>query len=114
LGNRKILWPHHSAEIYIIGADLASEMILSGKFEILLNSLDDRNRGGWGSPFLLPKSLRNVGNPCPDALRKGVDPKNTSWKMTPVIFSINCTDLFITASTRTNVMDVICLLANRG
>jgi len=54
------------------------------------------------------------GNTCPDALRKGIDPEKYLRGNDAYHFFNQLNDLFITGPTRTNVMDVICLLVSKG
>ena len=54
------------------------------------------------------------GNTCPDALRKGIDPEKYLMENDAYHFFNQLDDLFITGPTRTNVMDVICLLVRRS
>jgi glycerate 2-kinase len=53
------------------------------------------------------------GNTCPDALRKGIDPEKYLLGNDSYHFFNQLDDLFITGPTRTNVMDVICLLVSK-
>ncbi len=54
------------------------------------------------------------GNTCPDALRKGIDPEKYLRGNDAYHFFNQLDDLLITGPTRTNVMDVICLLVSGG
>jgi glycerate 2-kinase len=54
------------------------------------------------------------GNTCQDALRKGIDPEKYLMGNDSYHFFIQLDDLFITGPTRTNVMDVICLLVGHS
>jgi glycerate 2-kinase len=54
------------------------------------------------------------GNTCQDALRKGIDPEKYLQGNDAYHFFNQLDDLFITGPTRTNVMDVICLLVSGG
>jgi glycerate 2-kinase len=53
-------------------------------------------------------------NTCPDALRKGIDPEKYLRGKDAYHFFNQLNDLFVTGPTRTNVMDVICLLISKG
>jgi hydroxypyruvate reductase len=54
------------------------------------------------------------GNTCQDALRKGIDPETYLMKNDAYHFFDQLDDLFITGPTRTNVMDVVCLMIGGG
>jgi hydroxypyruvate reductase len=54
------------------------------------------------------------GNTCRDARRKGIDSETYLRENDAYHFFSQVDDLFITGPTRTNVMDVICLLVDRG
>jgi glycerate 2-kinase len=54
------------------------------------------------------------GNTCRDARRKGIDSEKYLMGNDAYHFFSQVDDLFITGPTRTNVMDVICLLVSRG
>jgi glycerate 2-kinase len=54
------------------------------------------------------------GNTCQDALRKGIDPEKFLMGNDSYHLFNQLDDLFITGPTRTNVMDVICLLVGRS
>ena len=54
------------------------------------------------------------GNTCLDALRKGIDPEKYLMGNDSYHFFNQLDDLFMTGPTRTNVMDVICLLVGRS
>jgi glycerate 2-kinase len=54
------------------------------------------------------------GNTCMDAHRKGIDTEKFLLENNAYHFFNQLDDLFITGPTRTNVMDVICLLVSGG
>jgi hydroxypyruvate reductase len=54
------------------------------------------------------------GYTCREALKKGVDAKEHLLNNDSYNFFKALDDLFITGPTRTNVMDVICLLVEKG
>jgi glycerate 2-kinase len=55
-----------------------------------------------------------AGDTCPRALQKGINPQEYLLNNDSYNFFKELGDLLITGPTRTNVMDVICLLVNEG